>query len=113
VIAERGEGFCPRDPSPRLGRKDGTMAGLPKYYEDLTPELFTFLQDQHPRGQMILDGMPRKGEDSEEEEVPPYEKWTVADLKAELKARELSTSGKQEELALRLYENDEAEESEE
>lgn len=96
----------------------GEMA-LPEHYEDLNEEMLVYLRDQHPRGQYILDNMPRRGENAEdveeeelptEEEVPPYEKWSVEELKTELKARKLSSSGKQEDLVLRLYENDKAEE---
>lgn len=36
-----------------------------------------------------------------------YEQWTVADLKAELGRRDLSTSGKKPELVERLHESDE------
>lgn len=39
-------------------------------------------------------------------DVPPYESWKAAELKKELKARNLSQSGSQDELVARLYEDD-------
>lgn len=48
------------------------------------------------------------GEDLDEEDVRPYEEWTVAELKDELKARGLTVSGTQPELAARLRAHDES-----
>lgn len=45
--------------------------------------------------------------DSDEEEgTAPYSEWTVDDLKAELKARDLTVSGSKEQLVERLEEDD-------
>jgi len=38
--------------------------------------------------------------------TPPYEQWTVRELRDELRARSLSTSGTQAEMAARLWEAD-------
>lgn len=43
------------------------------------------------------------------EEVPPYEEWTVAELKIELKARGLNHAGVHKTLVNRLYLDDESE----
>jgi hypothetical protein len=47
--------------------------------------------------------------DVEDEALKPYEEMTVAELDAELKARSLSTSGKQVEKIARLHADDAAE----
>lgn len=47
-------------------------------------------------------------EDGDEDEVPPYESWKVADLDAELRRRSLATDGNKEAKAQRLYADDEA-----
>jgi len=41
------------------------------------------------------------------EEIPPYEDWTVKDLKAECSARGLNNAGKKSEVVERLYTDDE------
>lgn len=45
----------------------------------------------------------------EDEDLPPYEEWSHDELVAECAARELSQEGSDEELIIRLMENDEAE----
>lgn len=51
--------------------------------------------------------------DDEAEELPDdYNEWTVEQLKAELKQRELPVSGSKEQLVDRLSESDEAEDDE-
>lgn len=54
-------------------------------------------------------GLTEKRTMSEIEEVPPYEEWTVAELKAELKARGLNHAGVHKTLVARLYMDDESE----
>lgn len=44
----------------------------------------------------------------DDEDLPPYEEWSRDELVAECTARELSTEGSDEELAIRLMEYDEA-----
>lgn len=44
--------------------------------------------------------------DEDFEEIPPYEEWTVKDLKAELSARGLNNAGKKSECVERLYMDD-------
>ena len=51
--------------------------------------------------------------DMAETEVEAYEDWTVEELRDELRARDLHTSGSKGELISRLEENDAAEEAEE
>ena len=59
-----------------------------------------------------LEGGMRKTTDvqlpGDDEDLPPYEEWSHDDLVAECTARELSTDGNDEELAIRLMEYDEA-----
>jgi hypothetical protein len=47
------------------------------------------------------------GSDDSDEQLPPYEKWPVAELDAELTARELPVTGNKSEKAKALYANDE------
>lgn len=51
--------------------------------------------------------VPTTTTDGTAEEVPPYEEWQYADLQAECKVRELTATGKREELIERLYAWDE------
>lgn len=46
-------------------------------------------------------------ESDEDEEIPPYTEWTIAELKAELGKRELPLSGKHADLVARLEADDE------
>ena len=45
-------------------------------------------------------------EEEEDEDLPPYEEWSYADLKAEAERRELPKSGSKEQLIERLTESD-------
>lgn len=94
-------------------------------YEDLSEREQMWLRDQHPRGaQIIADMIARDtGEEttaqevvdaqrtpqspSEGGDVPPYEKWSAKELKAEANARGLETDGKKDDLVARLYAHDE------
>lgn len=64
-----------------------------------------------------LEGGMRKTTDvslpspDDDAELPPYEEWSHDDLVAECVARDLSTDGSDEDLALRLLEYDESEDA--
>ncbi len=69
----------------------------------------------HSRGQhQIVEMLEEKfgpvGEPVDETDEPdtdaPYEEWTVAELQAELKGRQLSSDGKKADLVARLHEYD-------
>lgn len=47
------------------------------------------------------------------DELPPYDEWSVKDLKAEAKVRDLAVAGTKDELVARLAEDDDAAEEEE
>lgn len=65
-------------------------------------------------GDAVVPTLPGNEADEEEEEEISYSEASVADLRAELKARELSTEGKKDELIARLEADDaESEEEEE
>lgn len=55
----------------------------------------------------LLKGESADDEDADDE-VEPYEAWTVPDLDAELKDRQLSTDGKKQDKVDRLYLDDES-----
>jgi hypothetical protein len=70
--------------------------------------------DEDLRGLDVVPDEP--GDDSEpesDEEVPPYEEWSLAELKEEAEARELATTGNKARIIARLEEDDESEEEEE
>jgi hypothetical protein len=81
--------------------------------EDLEVKVTKKMSDEDIRN-AIIEAMPEDDddeegdddEDEEEDEKQDYSEWSVADLKAELKSRGLSTKGKKEALAERLEEND-------
>lgn len=90
-------------------------------YEDLSDADKLWLRDQHPRGAAIIAAMKSRDQDEEvtaqevvqeqREEVPPYEQWSLDDLRNEAAARQLSTKGNQATLAKRLNDHDAAEEN--
>jgi len=96
-------------------------------FENLKEDDYQYLSDRH---WMIAEGdaqgfetsdkiaawragnAPAAVEEIDEEEID-LEKITVKELQAELKARDLPTDGKKEELIARLIEHDSADEDEE
>lgn len=91
---------------------------------EISESKMKWLRDQHPRGAQIIAEMTardtgedttaqdvmdsqRSSESASESDVPPYEKWSTKELKAEAGARGLETTGNKSELAARLYTHDE------
>lgn len=85
-----GENPDPLSPAPTMGNPS----------ENLLPGEGSFTAPS-----TVGDGL--ETEQTSSDEVPPYEEWLVADLKEELRNRELSTSGTKDELVKRLYADDE------
>jgi SAP domain-containing protein len=96
--------------------------------QPLDDEMREYLENSHPRGREIIAANEEKfsnssddeevpdtaqpgKSDSDEDDVPEYSEWKVEDLRAELKARDLSSAGTKADLIARL-EADDAEESE-
>lgn len=56
---------------------------------------------------LIEEAEQATADTDEDDELPPYEAWKVADLDKELKARNLAVTGSKEEKAARLNKDDE------
>lgn len=92
---------------------------------EISESKMKWLRDQHPRGAQIIAAMQEKDEGesttaqevvdaqrtpqspSEQDEVPPYEKWSTKELKEEANTRGLDTEGRKSDLVSRLYAHDE------
>lgn len=53
-----------------------------------------------------IDGVTGDEDDSDGDELPPYEQWRIGELRKEAKNRDLDTSGDAPTIAARLREND-------
>lgn len=54
-----------------------------------------------------VENLQVRAAESTEEERAPYEEWSYPELQAEAKRRDLSAGGSKDDLATRLYEDDE------
>lgn len=85
---------------------------MAKPFASMTEAEQKWLRDQHPRGAAVIEANKEKfGDTVEEEDAPPYEQWSNAELVDELKARKLDSSGNKAEMSARLYEYDRQHES--
>lgn len=66
-----------------------------------------------PSGPDGVQDPPAASEQDEEDEVPPYEAWSVPELRAECQERGLNHLGVKTQLVARLTEDDEANDDEE
>lgn len=97
-------------------KQDAELRGLTIQAEDDEFVVEDAEQSADPNLAMVEDYQTPEGagaDSTDEEELPDdYNEWTVEQLKAELKGRELAVSGSKEQLVERPTENDSEEDDE-